>query len=303
MSINRRQFVGYGSAALAAGAFAVGDRRAFGSPLGLPLGLQLYSVREMLAKDYEGTLKQVGALGYKEVEAAGFFNHTPEQVNAAMRAAGLHLVSAHYSASDLNKDIDGPIAFGKAVGLQYIICSFPGLRDPSRLKDRSFRTIVQSFTMDDYRWNADRFNAWGRKVKAAGMQFGYHNHTMEFKPQNGMVPFDELIRLTEPSLVTFEMDCGWVVVGGGDPVAYLRKYPNRISMLHVKDFKHTDKPASVIDPPPAAELGRGTQDFRPVFEAAKHGHIRHYFVEQEAFNLPPLESLKIDAQYMEALKV
>lgn len=301
--LSRRRFAALGAAAIGAGALALRSPRAWAYPLGLPLGLQLYSVRDQLQKDYLGTLRQIAALGYKEVEAAGFYGHSPEDVNAAMRSAGLSLVSAHYSFNDLAKSFDETVTFGKALGLRYIICSFPGIKDPARLKNSSFRSQVESFTMDDYHWNADRFNEWGRKVKAAGMQFGYHNHTMEFTPQNGVIPFDEMIRLTDPSLVTFEMDCGWVTVGGGDPVAYLHKYPNRISMLHIKDFKATAKPATVVDPPPAAELGQGTVKFRRIFEAAKGAHIRHAFVEQESFDIPPFDALRIDADYMRNLQV
>lgn len=273
------------------------------SPFGLPIGLQLYSVREMMAKDYEGTLKQIGALGYQEVETAGYFDHSSEQVKSAMSAAGLKCVSAHYSYTSLNKDFDKIVAFNKEIGVQYIICAFPGIKNPSRLKDTSYRTQTNSFTLEDYRWNADQFNKFGEKLKAAGMKFGYHNHTMEFAKQDGVVPFDEMVRLTDPDLVTFEMDCGWVIVGGANPVDYLHRYPSRISMLHVKDFKHVEKPASTPEPPPAAELGRGTLDYRPVFEAAKKANIKHYFVEQEEFDLPPMESLKIDADYMKKLTV
>ena len=299
----RRQFLGSLSMTIVGGSLALSSRSAFASPLGLPLGLQLYSVREMLARDYLATLKQISSLGYREVEAAGFFGHTPEQVKQAMSAAGLSLVSAHYPSHDLLSSFDENLAFAKALGLKYMICSFPGIKKSDRLKDQSYATQVQSFTLEDYRWNADNFNAWGRKVKAAGMQFGYHNHTMEFAPQDGVIPFDELVRLTDPELVTFELDCGWVIVGGGDPVAYLRRYPTRISMLHVKDFKAALKPSTVINPPPAAELGRGTLDFRKVFEAARNGNLRHYFVEQEAYDMPPFEALRIDAQYMQKLKV
>jgi sugar phosphate isomerase/epimerase len=273
------------------------------SPFGLPIGLQLYSVREMIAKDYEGTLKQIGALGYQEVETAGYFDHSPEQVKSAMSAAGLKCVSAHYSYTSLNKDFDKIVAFNKDIGVQYIICAFPGIKDPSRLKDTAYRTQTSSFTLEDYRWNADQFNKFGEKLKAAGLKFGYHNHTMEFAKQDGVVPFDEMVRLTDPDLVTFEMDCGWVIVGGANPVDYLRRYPSRISMLHVKDFKHSEKPVSTLEPPPAAELGRGTLDYRPVFEAAKKANIKHYFIEQEEFDLPPMESLKIDADYMKKLTV
>ncbi len=279
------------------------SREAFALPLGLPLGLQLYSVREMLPKDYTGTLKQIAALGYTEVEAAGFYGHSPAEVKASMQAAGLSLVSAHYAADALSKNFDETVSFGKALGLQYLICSFPALKEPARFKGTSHREMVDAFTLEDFRWNAERFNEWGRKVKAAGMQFGYHNHTMEFAPKEGVVPFDEMIRLTDPALVTFEMDCGWVTVGGGDPVAYLHKYPDRISMLHVKDFKTTAQPGSTANPPPAAELGRGTVDFRKIFEAAKGGRIRHAFVEQESFDMPPLDALRQDARYMESLQV
>ena len=299
--LSRRRFIGSTSAA--ATLLAIGVRRAMANPLGLPLGLQLYSVREMLAKDYTGTLRQLGALGYQEVEAAGFFGRTPSQVKTAMNSAGLSCVSAHYPAFELGKSADEIISYCRDLGSKYVICSFPGIKDPLRLKDKSFRTIVQSFTMDDYRWNADQFNLWGRKVKTAGMQFGYHNHTMEFASINGVTPMKELFRLTNPDLVTFELDCGWVTVGGGDPVAYLQDYPKRISMLHIKDFKAISQPASILDPPPAAELGQGTVDFHAIYRAAKGGNIRHAFIEQEAYDMPPLQALRIDADYIKALQV
>ncbi len=297
----RRQFLQSGTAALVCGSTSLSTRRLLASPFGLPIGLQLYSVRELLPKDYAGVLRQIAALGYRDVEAAGFFNHTASDVKQAMSDAGLRCVSAHYGLTELQNNLDKIIDFHKKLAAEYIICSFPGIKDPTRLKNSSHASIVQSFTMDDWHWNAEQFNQIGPKVKAAGLKFGYHNHTMEFGAQNGAVPFDELIRLTDPALVTFEMDCGWVTVGGGDPAAYLRKYPDRISMLHIKDFKHTGKPASITAPPPAAELGRGTVDFPAIFQAAQKGKIKHYFVEQEEFDIPPFEALKIDADYMKKL--
>ena len=297
-SSTRRNFLLSASTA-AAGALLLKGRRAQASPFGLPIGLQLYSVREPLAKDYEGTLQKVAACGYKEVESAGYFDHSAQQVRKAMDNSGLHLVSAHYSYQALAPDVDKIIAFNKELGVDYIICAFPGLRDPSRIKDpRDYKAIIQSFSMDDYRFNADQFNKFGEKAKAAGMKFGYHNHTMEFTPTEGKVPFDELVRLTDPKLVTFEMDCGWVVVGGGNPVDYLNKYPTRITMLHVKDFKPTAAPASMLNPPDAAELGHGTAKYVPIFAAAKKANIKHYFVEQEGYDMPMFEALKLDADYM-----
>jgi sugar phosphate isomerase/epimerase len=157
-------------------------------------------------------------------------------------------------------------------------------------------------TLDDWRWNADQFNRIGERVKAAGMRFAYHNHTGEFRAENGVVFYDELLRSTDPAKVTMEMDCGWVVVGGKNPVDYLTRYPSRFSMLHVKDFKmgHGVVPAPA---PPSTEMGRGVIDYRPIFEAAKKANIEHAFVEQEEFDMPPMEALKIDADYMRALTV
>ena len=299
---DRRNFLRDSAATLLFGSAALAGKDVFASPWGLPIGLQLYSVRAMLAQDYAGALRQIAAIGYREVEAAGFYNQTPQQVKAAMSGAGLTCVGAHYSYNDLAKSLDQTIDFNHAIGTQYIICSFPGLRNPSRLQDHSFASQVRSFTLDDYRFNADQFNIFGEKVAKAGMKFGYHNHTMEFAPQNGVVPFQELIRLTNPSLVTFEMDCGWVKVGGGDPIDYLRRFPTRISLLHVKDFKPTTTPSSVVNPPPPAELGHGTMDYRPIFAAARDTNIKHFYVEQEGFDMPPLDALRIDLAYMKSLR-
>lgn len=301
-AVTRRGFL-QSAATLACSSALLPATRLLASPLSLPIGLQLYSVREMLEKDYEGTLKKVGSLGYQEVEAAGFYDHTTQQVKDAMNAAGLRCVSAHYSSDSLHKDFDKILDFNKQLGVQYIICSFPGYKDPARVKGLKGTAALDAFSMDDYKWNADQFNHWGAKVKAAGLKFGYHNHTMEFKKKGGVIPLDEMIRLTDPALVTFELDCGWVIVGGANPVEYIRRYPTRISMLHVKDFKHTDKPADIANPPDAAQLGHGTLDYRPVFEAAKKGNLKHYFVEQEGFDIPPFEALKIDADYMKNLTV
>jgi sugar phosphate isomerase/epimerase len=292
----RRRFLH--SSALLGGAALAGAHKLLATPFNLPIGLQLFSVRELLPLDYAGTLQRIAALGYGEVEAAGYFGHSVKQVRQALDDAGLKMPSAHYSYNDLSQDFDHILAFNKELGVRFIVCSFPGFKNPARLKDDSFRTQVQSFTLDDWRWNAERFNQLGAKIKAAGLIFAYHNHTMEFAAQQGVVPFDELLRLTDPTLVKIELDCGWVKVGGADPADYIHRFASRISMLHIKDFQKTDKPATVVDPPPAAELGTGTVDFHAIFAAAKQARIEHYFVEQEEFYRPPMESLKMDADYM-----
>jgi sugar phosphate isomerase/epimerase len=304
LKYSRRDFLKTGSASLVCTSSLLHAVGSDTKTLNVPLALQLYSVRQLLPTDYDGTLKEIGALGYREVEAAGYYNHTPAEVKQAMDNAGLKLVSAHHSSDDLHKQFDQILAFNKEVGVSYIICSSPRLKDPSRLTNMTPSEKANAYTLDDWRWNADEFNALGEKVNAAGMKFGYHNHITEFHKTDGVVPYVELLRLTDPSKVTMELDCGWVIVGGGDPIEYLRNYPSRITMLHVKDFKRADTPPSNTNRPSVAELGQGTIDYRPILqEAAKAGNIKHCFVEQEAFNVAPMQSLKIDADYMRKLGV
>jgi sugar phosphate isomerase/epimerase len=302
LRISRRTFLKTASASAACAALWNSVPQLIANALGLPLGLQLYSVRDILPKDYDGTLHQVAALGYREVEAAGFFGHSPAEVKQAMDRAGLHCVSAHYPLTQLLPKVDETIQFGKDLGLSYIVCSSPMLKDPSRVKDAGSRAARESMTLDDWHWNADQFNRIGEKVNAAGMRFAYHNHTPEFRSENGVVFYDELLRSTDPTKVSMELDCGWAVVAGQKPADLLSRYPTRFSMLHVKDFKMSPT-TTPSDPPPSTEMGRGTIDYHPIFEAAKKAHIEHAFVEQEQFDIPPMEALKIDADYMRAVTV
>ena len=300
--ISRRTFVKTASASAACAALWNHVPRLMANPLGLPLGLQLYSVRDVLPKDYEGTLKQIAGLGYREVEAAGFFGRTPSEVKQAMNQAGLQCVSAHYPLKDLLPKVDETIQFGKDLGLEYIVCSSPMLKNPSRAKDPNSRAARESMTLEDWRWNAEQFNRIGEKVNAAGMHFAYHNHTPEFRSENGVMFYDELLKSTDPVKVSMELDCGWAAVAGQNPAELISRNPTRFCMLHAKDFKLTaaSKPT---DPPPSTEMGHGTINYRPIFEAAKKANIKHAFVEQEQFDIPEMEALKIDADYMRAFTV
>jgi len=297
---SRRDFVKTSTVSLALGSAFLRSTALYAKTLGLPLALQLYSVRDLLPKDFAGTLKQLGDLGYRECESAGYYNHSAAEVTQAIGSAGLKLVSAHYPMPMLRTQLDQVINFSKDVGVPTIVCSSPALKDPTRVKDLPPEQRHFAFTLDDWHWNAEQLNSIGEKVHAAGLNFGYHNHYTEFHVTDGVVPYDELVRLTDPAKVTLEMDCGWVVVGGGNPVEYLRKYSKRITMLHIKDFKPFNRDKG--EEPSPVELGHGTIDYRPIFdEAAKGGNIKHVFVEQEAFTVPPMESLKIDAEYVKKL--
>jgi len=299
-SISRRTFLKTASASVAGAVALKSAPGLMANALGLPLGLQLYSVRDVLPKDYEGTLRKLAALGYREVEAAGFFNHTALEVKEAMNHAGLRCLSSHYPLKDLLPKLEETIQYGKDLGLQYMVCSSPWFKDPSRMKDPGSRAARESMTLDDWKWNAEQFNHVGERVKTAGMSFAYHNHTPEFRSENGVMFYDELLRSTDAAKVSMELDCGWAAVAGQDPADLLKRYADRIVMLHVKDFKLT--PATTpATAPSSTEMGHGTIDYHPIFAAAKKANIKHAFVEQEEFDMPQMEALKIDADYMRAI--
>ena len=268
---------------------ALAERRLAAAPLSLPIGLQLYSVRELLPKDFAGTLHQLSAAGYRVVEAAGYFNKPATEFRRSLNQAGLRCVSTHHPLAMLRPQLDQLIEYGHTLGLEYMICSSAGgvHRNPSAKGE---------LTLDDWRYVADEFNHIGEKVKAAGLQFGVHNHTPEFATENGVVVYDELLRLTDPKFVVFEMDCGWVTAAGFNPVDYLSKSPQRFPLMHVKDMAReaNGKYHSVV-------LGHGLIDYRPIMRAATG--LKYYFIEQEEFSGAPMTELREDARYMRNLNV
>jgi sugar phosphate isomerase/epimerase len=295
-SVTRRDFIA-GASAVAA---AASSRLSFGMPLGLAPGIQLYSVRQQMAQDFEGALAAVREAGFVEVESAALPKKSASEIRKALDNAGLKCVSAHRSFADVTANLDATTEFEKTVGVSYIICPGPGRRNPP-----SPGTKAGPLTIDDWKYNAEEFNKTGEKLKRSGITFGYHNHWVEFQPVDGKVPYEELLSICDPDKTTFEMDLGWVKVAGQDPVALMKKYPYRFSMFHVKDF-HLPSNISYAthDQAKVTELGRGSIDYRPIFaQAAKNQKITHAFVEQEEFDIPWKESLKVDADYMKNLTI
>jgi sugar phosphate isomerase/epimerase len=282
---SRRTFLKASGVAAAATCFSGG--RLTAAPLRLPVGLQLYSVRELLPKDFDGTLRKVREAGYTEVEAAGYYGRTAVEFRKAMDGAGLRCVSTHHAMWELRPRLEEFIEYGKALGLEYMVCPAPVRKDPA---------AKGLLNLDDWRWVAGELNRIGEKVKAAGMTFGYHNHGPEFGSEGGVVFYDELLRLTDPKLVVFEIDCGWVASAGRYPVDYLSKTPERFPLLHVKDMVKgaNGKFHSTV-------MGRGVVDYRAILRAATG--MKHYFIEQEEFDMDTMEALKLDADYMKKLDV
>lgn len=289
--VTRRNFIG-GAAAIAAMSTT---RLSLAEPLGLAPGIQLYSVRDQMAKDFEGTLAAVRSAGYLEVESASLPKKPASEIRKALDKAGLKCVSAHRGFDDVTKNLDATTEFEKTIGVSYIICPGPGRRNAGR----------GPLTIDDWKYNAEEFNKTGEKLKKAGITFGYHNHWLEFTPVDGKLPYEVLLSQCDPDKTTFEMDCGWVKVAGHDPVELMKKYPHRFSMFHVKDFHlPPDMTVARHDEAKVTELGRGSIDYRPIFaQAAKNQKITHAFVEQEAFDIPWQESLKVDATYLKNLTI
>jgi sugar phosphate isomerase/epimerase len=286
MPTSRRTFL---KSALATSAVVACARDLSAAPFSVPIGLQLYSVRNLLPKDFDGTLKQLYAAGYREVEAAGYYNKSAADFRRAMDDAGLRCISTHLTLSLLQTKLSESIDYAHALGLDYIICSSSGgvHRDPSAKGEP---------TLDDWRYIAGEFNRVGEKIKAAGLTFGIHNHTPELAVIDGVTVYDELLRLTDPKFVVFEMDCGWVIASGHDPVAYLSKTPERFPLMHVKDMaRQADgKFHSVV-------LGHGVADYHRILKAATG--LKHYFIEQEEFSGDPMTELREDADYMRKLDV
>ena len=303
--LSRRKFIEMG--AMACGA----ARLLSANPLGLPIGLELYTVENELKRDLAGTLKAIAQIGYKTVEWPQFATKAGAvELKRALDEVGLRCPSVHYTMFDLQEGFESAVKAAKALGAEYLICSAPMPRDAKRKlaeKDGSqrFYDAVNNMAIDDWKWNADQLNHYGELAHKAGLQLGYHNHNVEFQRFGGVVPYDLLLHSTEPKLVVFEMDCGWVTVAGESPAGYIEKYPNRVRMLHVKDFRPGFKPTTVQAEgvPTPTELGRGSIAYQAIFKAAKQAGVRYYFVEQEPpfREMPVLEAIKTDFEYLHNL--
>jgi len=298
LSINRREFLRegvLGAAALAA--MSQSALRLAADPLGLPIGLQLYTVRSEVAKDLPGALKKVAQVGYREVETGGITDKAKAiEFRQAVQDAGLTCPSLHFDYDALRSELASKIEIASTVGASYMICS--NLPDADR-------------SLAGYRQAADVFNHAGEECLKAGVHIGYHCHNFDFTTFDGVAGFDELLRLTNPQAVGMQMDCFWVTRAGRDPVHYLETYPGRFPTLHIKDLKPGYAPGTATHDGPTpgnkggtfTEVGRGVIDWKRIFAAAPQGGVKHYFVEQDFSDDPPFETIKISYDYLHALTV
>jgi sugar phosphate isomerase/epimerase len=244
------------------------------------IGVQLYTVRRDMARDFEGTLARIAEIGYREVEFAGYHDKTPSEVRAVLTRLGLAAPSSHVPIEAFRRDIDGVIAAATQVGHRYLVV--PWL-DPSERR-----------TIDDYRRIAEELNRFGEKVRAAGMQLGYHNHDFELAAIGGSVPLDILIERTDPNLLVLELDLYWVTKGGADPLTYFARTPGRVPLVHVKDSAGAPEHRQV-------DVGQGTIDFKTIFSRREQAGIRHAFVEHDD-PANPIETLRVSYEYLARLR-
>ena len=313
IDLSRRAAIGAGLAAAAAG--LAGGAGAAGAPFfkrtKLPIGLQLYTLGGDLRADVDGMLGQVAKIGYRTVELAGYLGRTPQQLRASFDKAGLKATSSHVQAEGAGAEptlaqIDRVIADSKVMGVEHIV--LPSVPMPAHVdaKARPGEDIVARFarvygqlTADDWKATADLLNAKGKALKAAGMTMGYHNHNAEFMPLGGTTPLEILLKNTDPALVTFEMDVGWVVAAGADPFALMKAHKGRFSQMHVKDVKATTKPNFAFQQDPT-EVGSGIIPWVKLLPAAYAEGVRGFFVEQEPpFVRPRIEAAKLCFDYLD----
>lgn len=254
---------------------------AFSSDSTKHVGVQLYTVRKEMLVDNVGTLKKLAGLGYKELESAGsekgyYYGLKPAEIKKICKDLGLILRSGHVHFDDKwQQTIDDAVEAGQ----EYLIVSSM----PSKGQ-----------TIDNYQKVAEAFNKAGEACKKSNLKFGYHNHDYEFEKDNGKILYEVLVEKTNPEYVHMEMDLGWVVVTGNDPLDLFAKYPGRFPLWHLKDMNMVKKQST--------EFGKGGLDMLRILKASKKSGMKHFFVEQEEYTNTPFESLEQNYAYLSKLK-
>jgi sugar phosphate isomerase/epimerase len=284
--ISRRIFLkNAGMQAAVCGMMAAGATKLGANPLGLPIGCQTWPVREMIAKDFPGTIKQLAAAGFQTVELcspvgyadegfAGLAKYTGAELRRILQDAGVSCVSSHFNIGELRKDQAGRIAWAKDLGLtQMIVPTLEGPKNPS---------------MDDVKRAADEYNKMGEEASKAGIQQGLHNEDFELSMVDGKRTYDLLLGLLDPKLVKFQFQVS-TISRGYDAAEYFTNYPGRFFSMHVQGWSAETKRMMAV--------GQDSLDWKKIFSAAKIGGVKNYFVEMN------LELMKASVPYLHELKV
>lgn len=245
-------------------------------------GIQLYTVRKEMLQDATGTLKKLAALGIKQIESASsekghYYGLSAAEIKKVCTDLGMTIRSGHVA---LNNKWQETMEEAVASGQEYLICS-------------SMPSSGQ--TVSNYKKVADMFNKAGEECKKLNIRFGYHNHEYEFEQEHGQVLYDVLLDNTDPALVCMELDLGWVVVPGKDPLDYFKRYTGRFPLWHLKDMDLVKKHS--------VEFGKGGLDIKKMFDHSKESGLQYFFIEQEEYSSTPMESMQHNMDYLKKLKV
>ena len=276
--MTRREVLAAASAAATAGL-----RGLRADPLGLPIGTQLYPVRDLIGKDFPGTLRQIAGMGYRTIEMcsppgyvnAGFgplANLKAGEMRKIIQDAGLRCESCHYNFSEVRQHLDERIAFAKELGLSQMVVSTFGLPNTA--------------TMDDWTRAAAELNKIGEQTRKAGIQLGFHNHNFEFREIDGVLVYDRLMSTFDASLVKMQFQVAVISIGF-EAATYLKKYPGRFLSMHLADYSTAEKKA--------VPVGAGVVEWKALFAAARLGGVKNYFVEMS------LDAMGPSYQYLHGL--
>ena len=243
------------------------------------IGIQLYTVRTVLEKDFEGTIARVAQTGYKEVEFAGYFGHSPADVRAILDRHGLTAPAVHVGSIEADA-WRASLDAAQTIGHKYIVV--PWVPEERRR------------TLDGWKQVAADFNRVGAEARDAGIQFAYHNHDFEFPRMEGQIPYDVLLENTDPKLVQLEIDLYWITKAGYDPLAYFARWPGRVPLVHVKDSAGPPEHRMV-------DVGQGKIDWKRIFAQKDQAGIQHFFVEHDQ-PPQPFEDIAVSYDYLKNLE-
>ncbi len=250
-------------------------------------GIQLYTLRDVINDDPKATLKQLADFGFTQIESYEgdqgiFWGMSNKDFKSYLDDIGINMVASH---CDIHKNFEEKAAQAAEIGMKYLVCPYVG---PQTSKE-------------NWKEVTDKFNECGAICKKNGIRFAYHNHAYSFKAFSGMIPQDFIMENTDPELVDHEMDIYWVVTGGADPIEYLKKYPNRFRLCHVKDRA---KSAAADEDFASCNLGTGTIDFPKILAAAAENGMEYFFMEQERYdNSSPMKAAEVGANYLKQIKL
>ena len=244
------------------------------------MGVQLYTFRKEMLADPKGTLQKIASLGIKQIESAGsekgyYYGLTPKEMKQICTDLGMTLRSGHVHIGDKwNQTMDDAVASGQ----EYLICSTM----PS-----------EGQTIDNYKKTADIFNKAGQECNQRGIKFGYHNHDYEFETQNGQVLYDVLLNNTQQDAVHMELDLGWVIVAGKNPLDYFNNFPGRFPLWHLKDMNVKEKHS--------VEFGKGQLAIKEMLANKQKSGLQYIFIEQEEYASTPMESIQYNMDYLKKI--